>query len=270
MTKLSSRDIKKIIGAVTTVIAMGGAYLAKEEVSLPFLHKSNETPSKTVNQGSTSNQDKTELNQKEFKSGMAIKEDVNSGKSTLNPSEWVGPKITYSPLDSENRVGAATAYLTKENYGKSEGREGQKWSPTGWHNQALKVNGKRVFPQNRGHLIGYTMTFNLDSDGNKKTGELGSIDNPKNLFSQSAYSNQVTFQTYEEMVRTSIKKGSKVTYRVEPIFKDNELMARGLWAQAVSDTGDLNFNVYIYNVQPGVEFNYSTGTSKASPNFEVK
>ena len=114
------------------------------------------------------------------------------------------------------------------------------------------------------------MTFNLDNDGNKKTGELGSIDNPKNLFSQSAYSNQVTFQTYEEMVRTSIKKGSKVTYRVEPIFKDNELMARGLWAQAVSDTGDLNFNVYIYNVQPGVEFNYSTGTSKASPNFEVK
>ena len=210
------------------------------------------------------------LAQKNYKSGDLMVEQVNGGKSTLDAKEWSGPKIDFADLDNQNRTGVATAFLDKSNYGKSEGREGQTWAPTGWHNQAKKVNGKRVFPQNRGHLIAYTITFNLDNDGRTKNGALGSIDNPKNLFTQSAYSNQRPFQIFEEKVRTSLKNGSKVTYRVQPVFRGSELMARGVWAQAVSDTGDINFNIYLYNVEPGVAFDYNSGQSSLDPQMKVK
>ena len=47
-------------------------------------------------------------------------------------------------------------------------------------------------------------------------------------------------------------------------------MARGVWAQAVSDTGDLNFNIYLYNVEPGVAFDYNSGQSSLDPQMKVK
>lgn len=203
-----------------------------------------------------------ELSKKDFITRNGIVLEVNGGKSTLNPKDFKGPKVEYSDLDELNRTGAATAYLTKDNLGKSAGREGQTWNPTGWHNQAKKVAGKRVYPQNRGHLIAYTVTFNLDDDGNFKKGEDGSLDNPKNLFTQSTYSNQITFQKYEGMVRDALAKGHKVIYRVEPVFRGDEKMARGAWTQAISDDGSLNFNAYVYNVQPGITYNYADGTSK--------
>ena len=56
---------------------------------------------------------------------------VNNGKSTLTWN-WDTNKIIYSNLDNLNRAGKATAYLSKLNYGKSAGREGQTWKPTGW------------------------------------------------------------------------------------------------------------------------------------------
>ena len=201
------------------------------------------------------------LAQKDYKSGDLMVEQVNGGKSTLDAREWSGPKIDFADLDNQNRTGVATAFLDKSNYGKSEGREGQTWAPTGWHNQAKKVNGKRVFPQNRGHLIAYTMTFNLDASGNQKQGALGSLDNPKNLVTQTAYSNQELMQIYEQKVRDALAANKQVVYQVTPIFKDTELMARGLWLQAESTDDTLKFSVYIANVQPDLTFNYATGQS---------
>lgn len=267
ITKILSISTLSLLMASS--IALTGCHKnpTKTEINKPSTSKQEIKPSENK---ATDNDTYKSLSTKNFNPGQDIVENVNNGKSTLNPTEWVGPKITYSNLDSEGRTGAATAYLNKDNYGKSEGRESQKWAPTGWHNQAKKVNGKRLFPQNRGHLIAYTLTFNLDMDGKQKQGELGSIDNPKNLFSQSAYSNQVTFQTFEEKVRNSIKAGHKVIYRVQPVFNGTELMARGLWAQAVSDDNSLNFNVYIYNVQPGLSFNYTDGTSKVDSTMTIK
>lgn len=202
-----------------------------------------------------------ELSEMDYTPGTAIDTVVNDSKSTLNIADWKGPQIEYSNLDELNRTGTAVAHLTKENWGPSEGRAGQKWSPTAWNNQAKKVDGKDVRPMDRGHLIAYTLSFNLDNDGKQTQGEDGSIDNPKNLISQTSYSNRGTYQKYEEQVRKSIKDGHKVIFRVQPIYRGDELMARGVWAQAVSDDGMLNFNVYVHNVQPNFKFDYSTGKS---------
>ncbi|VDG20080.1 DNA/RNA non-specific endonuclease [Lactiplantibacillus mudanjiangensis] len=204
-----------------------------------------------------------------YKSGGAAAIKVNSGKSTLKASLWKHSKIDYGDLDSLNRTTTDTAYLSKANLGRSAGRTAQTWSPTGWHNQAIKVNGKRVYPQNRGHLIAYTLSFNLTNTGVYKAGEDGSLDNPKNLATQTAYSNQQTMQIYENQVRTALEQGKKVIYRVTTVFRGNELMPRGYWSQAISTDGSVNFNVYIWNVEPGVSFDYATGRGKADASMQV-
>lgn len=205
----------------------------------------------------------------DFQTGTPIDVDVNGGVSTLDFNDWDGPKIDYSDLDNLNRAQTATAHLTKENYGKSEGREGQKWEPTGWNNQEKKIDGKKVRPMDRGHLIAYTLSFNLDDWGQPAIGEDGSIDNPRNLFSQTSASNRGAFQKYEGQIRNAIQSGEDVLYRVEPIYRDNELMARGVWAQAISSDGNVNFNAYIYNVQPNFSFDYSTGRSTVDKDIQI-
>lgn len=224
--------------------------------------------SKVAPSKGTTSKEVGELANIDFTSGSSIVKDL--GKSSIDMSAWKSSMITYSPLDSLNRVGTATAYLSKDNLGKSEGRDSQTWKPTGWNNQPKKVNGKRVFPVNRGHLIAYTISFNLNDKGEFVKGHDGSLDNPKNLFTQSAYSNQVTFQHYEGMIRDSLKSGHKVIYKVTPVFRGNELMARGAHLEAVSDDKSLNFNVYIFNVQPGLSFDYSTGRSQVDPSMKIK
>lgn len=209
------------------------------------------------------------LSNLDFNSGSNIVYTVNGNESSLNIDDWAGPKIEYSNLDEINRTQSALAHLTKENYGASAGRSSQKWNPTGWNNQAKMIDGKKTYVHNRGHLIAYTISFNLDDDGKKVEGEDGSIDNPKNLFTQSAYSNQVTFQKYEEQVREAIKAGSNVLYKVQPVFRGDELMARGLWAQAISDDGSVNFNVYIFNVEPGLSYDYSSGKSSIDTSMKI-
>lgn len=59
--------------------------------------------------------------------------------------------------------------------------------------------------------------------------------------------------------------GNHVLYRVTPIFEDENLVASGVQIEAysVEDNGKgICFNVYCYNVQPGVIIDYSDGSSK--------
>ncbi|MBG5844469.1 DNA/RNA non-specific endonuclease [Pseudomonas aeruginosa] len=179
---------------------------------------------------------------------------------------WKENKVIYGDLDPLNRTTFVTAYLDKKNLGRSEGRERQVWKPTGWHQK--KVDGKDIY--NRGHLLAYTSSFNFDIDGKYKEGEIGSQDNPKNLATQTAFSNQKVQTYYEKLVRNAQKiKGNKVLYQIVTVFRGKELMPRGYWLQAIDSAGTLNFNVYEYNVQPNVVFNYEDGTSKIDRTMKV-
>lgn len=224
------------------------------------------TASSAASQSSSSDQ----LADLQFQNGSTGIVQVNRNQPTISYADFQTPQIKYTQLDQLHRAGTATAYLTKQNLGRSAGRGRQIWKPTGWHNQPKYVDGKRVFPQNRGHLIAYTMTFNLDQQGRFQQGALGSEDNPLNLATQSAYSNQVLMQIYEQKVRDALAHGQKVIYQVTPVFKGNELMPRGYHLQAVSNTGALKFNVYLENIQPGIRFNYQTGQSQADPSIKVQ
>ena len=58
--------------------------------------------------------------------------------------------------------------------------------------------------------------------------------------------------------------------RVTPYFADNELVARGvlLEAESVEDKA-LQFCVWCYNVQPCIEIDYATGTSRQTGTAQV-
>ena len=123
--------------------------------------------------------------------------------------------------------------------------------PTGW--QIAKydfIDGKYLY--NRCHLIAYQLT--------------GENANPKNLITCTRSMNSKVILEWENKVANYIRKtGNHVYYRVTPIFKDNNLLATGVSIEALSkeDNGQgIKFNVFIYNVEDGVDINYLDGTSQ--------
>lgn len=161
----------------------------------------------------------------------------------------------YSPLDSLSRCGVAMACLGPETLPREGRRRGEIGHviPTGWHTTSYDrslVSGESLY--NRTHLIAWCLS--------------DEVDNPRNLITGTEYLNQTTMQPLENRVVAYIRQsGNHVLYRVTPVFQGSELVARGVQmeARSVEDEGaGVSFNVYCYNVQPGVAIDYATGDSR--------
>lgn len=202
-----------------------------------------------------------------YKSGTSPVVNVNNGQSTLDPDTWQTNKVIYANLDNMNRTSNSnTAYLQQTNVANDELRTTQTVKPTGWHQKF--VNGEAIL--NRGHEIAYSLSKGIAMDGSyNPSQQSGDQNNPKNLFTQTAWANQKLQTVYESKVRNALKAGKKVVYQVTPVFNGNNLMAKGVQLQAISTDKSLNFNVFIYNVQPGISFNYADGTSTIDNNMKV-
>ncbi|QNQ82725.1 DNA/RNA non-specific endonuclease [Lactobacillus sp. PV037] len=218
--------------------------------------------------GGLSKQDYQKLANLNFKSGDKAYVYVNDDKSTLIKNAWKVNKVIYSNLDNLNRTSNSnTAFLEKRNVADQSLRVRQFVNPTAWHSN--KRNGVQIY--NRGHLIAYSISAGIDQDGQYNPGnKSGDQNNPKNLFTQSAFTNQKIQTIYESKVRQALRKNEKVIYQATPIFRGDELMARGINLQAISTSGDLDFNVYIYNVQPGYVFNYNNGRAQRDRSMRVE
>ena len=218
--------------------------------------------------GGLSSQDYQKLANLDFKSGSSSYITVNNDHSTLIKNAWRVNRVIYSDLDNLNRTSHSnTAFLQKRNVANDSLRERQFIEPTGWHYN--RRNGTQIY--NRGHLIAYSVSAGIDFDGNYNPRNLsGDQNNPKNLFTQSAFSNQRIQTMFESRIRVALRQNKKVIYQATPIFRGNELMARGINLQAVSTDGTLDFNVYLFNVQPGYSFNYNNGRAKVNHEIYVK
>ena len=111
------------------------------------------------------------------------------------------------------------------------------------------VNGKYLY--NRSHLIGWQLT--------------GENANKKNLVTGTRSFNVDGMLPFENMVADYVREDDgHVLYRVTPMFDGDDLVCRGVLMEAISveDNGDsILFNVFVYNVQPGVKIDYATGES---------
>ena len=154
----------------------------------------------------------------------------------------------YGNLDTLNRVTPANALLNKSLMPHTK-RQPLNVTPTGWHNK--RIAGGWLY--NRCHLIGYQLT--------------GQNNNWKNLMTGTRQLNDPDMVRYEDQVADYLKEnpGNYVRYRVTPIFRGNELLARGVEMEGQSvNSDDVHFNVYIFNVENGVTLNYDNGTSKVA------
>ena len=162
------------------------------------------------------------------------------------------PFEIYSELDSLGRCGVAYAHVCLEIMPTEErGNIGQV-KPSGW--QTVKydfVDGKYLY--NRCHLIGYQLA--------------GENAHERNLITGTRYMNVAGMLPFENMVDSYVEEtGNHVLYRVTPIFEGNNLVASGVQMEgfSVEDEGEgICFNVFVYNVQPGVVIDYATGNSRA-------
>jgi len=178
---------------------------------------------------------------------------------TIRPEDWEYERLDIGGHDDLDRTLPIIAFLSERNLGTSAERERQTHNPTGWQQNQLEVDGTGVWVKNRGHLIAYTFTFNFNVEGDFVYGYLGSENDPANLFTQTAHSNQSIMTRYEQEIRSVLAAGGEVVFKSAPVFRDDELMARGIWLQAVSTCDELMFSVFIFNEQPGVVIDHETG-----------
>lgn len=170
----------------------------------------------------------------------------------------------YSETDSLGRCGVCVACVgcdlmpTEENPGVGQIK------PVGWHTVRYDcVEGMYLY--NRCHLIGFQLA--------------GETDNTDNLITGTRYMNVEGMLPFENTVTDYVKKTENhVMYRVTPVYNGDELIARGVLMEALSveDGGKgISFNVFCFNVQPGVEIDYSNGESREieksyEPEGEIK
>lgn len=156
----------------------------------------------------------------------------------------------YSELDSLKRAGVAFANIGIDLMPTEKRGSIGMIKPSGW--QTVKydnIDGKYLY--NRCHLIGYQLT--------------GENANSKNLITCTRQMNTKGMLDFENKVADYIKKtGNHVLYRVTPIYEKNNLLASGVTieAKSVEDNGKgILFNVFVYNIQNGIEIDYKTGES---------
>ena len=165
----------------------------------------------------------------------------------------------YGKLDSLGRCTYAVSCIGKDLMPTEKRGSIGSVKPSGWHISKYDfVDGKYLY--NRCHLIGYQLTAENA--------------NERNLITGTRYLNVEGMLPFENDVADYIEiTNNHVYYKVTPIFEGNNLVANGVQMQAysVEDNGQgISFNVYCYNVQPGVAIDYATGDNQAVASSSVR
>jgi DNA-entry nuclease len=157
---------------------------------------------------------------------------------------------TYGELDEYGRCSAAYANIGTDLMPTKERDSIGQIKPSGWNTVKYdNVDGKYLY--NRCHLIGYQLTAENA--------------NERNLITGTRYLNIEGMLPFENMIADYVKETKNhVLYRVTPIFEGDNLVASGVQMEgdSVEDKGEgICFNIYAYNVQPGIMIDYFNGES---------
>lgn len=179
--------------------------------------------------------------------------EVNGNVPYFKEEEYTTESFeTYSELDSLGRCGVAYANIGKDLMPVEERGEIGMVKPSGWHTVKYPEVIEDLFLYNRCHLIGYQLS--------------GENANVQNLITGTRYMNVEGMLPFENEVAGYVRDtGNHVLYRVTPVFTGDNLAAEGVLMEAysVEDQGEgVQFCVFVYNVQPGIQINYATGESK--------
>ena len=183
----------------------------------------------------------------EYSGALCI--DVNKGQPGFSADDAArGSFMEFSELDFEGRCGTAAGLIGPETVSNAERGDISQVHPSGWvqHRYSF-VDHEMLY--NRSHLIAHQLC--------------GEDANERNLITGTHTMNAVGMTYYEDLVGNYVRRtNNHVLYRVTPLFAANDLVARGVQmeAESVEDGGQtIRFNVFVYNVEPGVKIDYVTG-----------
>lgn len=164
--------------------------------------------------------------------------------------------VEYSSLDSLGRAGTVCACIGPDTIaaaGKKRNIEGIE--PSGWNSNRYEgiIDSQPPNVYNRCHLLAHS---------------LGGKDDEINLVTGTQYMNETGMKYFETLVHDYIKRTENhVLYRATPIYEGDDKLVSGVQIESYSieDSGSgISFNVFCYNVQPGVDINYANGDNEAA------
>jgi DNA-entry nuclease len=235
---ISSRNIKVVLAIVLAITCINGIGLNLNDHPIQVPDGTSSSQSKTTSTSSIP--DYTGLASVVLSDGSGL--DISD-----LPSETV-----LSELDSLGRCGTVEMVVTPDTMPAEGERRGSigMVKPSGWHTvRDDSLDGKYLY--NRCHLIAWCLS--------------GMNAEERNLITGTRYMNVDGMLPFENMVADYVKETKgHVLYRVTPVFYQDELVARGVKMEgwSVEDNGEsVCFNVFVYNVQPGISICYADGTS---------
>lgn len=181
-------------------------------------------------------------------------EEINGNIPTFTNSEKKTKNISkFSSFDDLGRAGAAFMKLSISNL--TSDNSTLNFEPSGWKqlsvpNKILSLSTNQLY--NRCHLIARSLCGN---------------NTRYNLITGTRYLNEAMEENENKVKEYIEKTNNHVLYRATPVYKGDNLVASGVQLEgwSVEDSGKgICFNVYYYNVQPGITINYLNGESEIS------
>lgn len=190
----------------------------------------------------------------EYSGDFCVK--VNGGVPDFTAYELALPAGTeiYGRLDAKGRVTDTISCVGFETMPTKPRGDISDIHPTGWK-QAFYDFTDEEYLMTRAHALAFSLT--------------GEDANVQNLFTGTHCMNANVMEPFERGIAEYVyETGDHVIYAVDPVFAGNDLMAFGVHMKAYSledDGAGVSFNVFCYNVEPGVTIDYATGESCATP-----
>ncbi|MBQ9632860.1 MAG: DNA/RNA non-specific endonuclease, partial [Lachnospiraceae bacterium] len=182
-----------------------------------------------------------------------------SGKQKKSTDTYV----RYSELDALGRAGRAVGCLSRETVNEGPRESIGQIRPVGWEIRKYPDLIKDRYVYNRCHLFMQAAAAGLHPE---------LCNSERNIITGTRYMNVDGMLPFETELLSYLRSTSNhVLYRVTPLYEGNELVARGVQMEAwsVEDGGrGLKFNVFCFNVQPGIVIDYATGRTRIGENAE--
>lgn len=251
-TRRKNKHINQLLGVIILIVFLAISYVFGGDI---LNYTEEDKNNKVLNNNTVTSEVSTYFNIDDIPEYTdKIYVTINNNKPYFEESDYTTESFEkYSDLDELGRCGVAYANISKETMPPEGDERGSISSvkPTGW--EQAKYDGEYLY--NRCHLIGYQLS---DEDANEL-----------NLITGTRYFNVEGMLPFENQVANYVDNNTNnhVLYRVTPVFKGNNLLASGVEMEAysVEDNGQgVCFNVFVYNVQPGITIDYSTGLSSKS------
>lgn len=131
------------------------------------------------------------------------------------------------------------------------------WTPKGYRQKDnLRTYYKQAYT--RGRLMSYSLVGGLSTFNN-------STNNQQNVFTQTSWANKANtadstgMAYYEGLIIQAVQQGKPVRYQVNNVYQGKDPIPMGTHLQAQTGDDSMHFNVFIPNVQEGIQLDYGSG-----------